>query len=51
MLGAMMVLSGKWTGAGVFNVEDFDPDPFLAKLGEYGLEWHEEVGADLEFSY
>ena len=49
MTGAMMVLTGAWGGAGVFNVEEFDPDPFLAKLGEHGLPWHEEVGADIEF--
>lgn len=49
MLGAMMVLTGKWSGAGVFNVEQFNPDPFLEKLGEYGLPWQEETGADLEF--
>ncbi len=48
MLGAEMVLSGRWSGAGVFNVEQFDPDPFLAKLGDYGLPWQEEVGVDLE---
>ena len=47
-LGAMMVLTGKWGGAGVFNVEEFDPDPFLDKLGEMGLPWQEEVGVDLE---
>ena len=47
-LGAMMVLTGKWGGAGVFNVEEFDPDPFLDKLGEMGLPWKEEVGVDLE---
>ncbi|MEO0340765.1 MAG: saccharopine dehydrogenase C-terminal domain-containing protein, partial [Bacteroidota bacterium] len=51
MLGAMMMLTGEWSGAGVYNVEDFNPDPFLAKLGEYGLEWHEEVDANLEFDY
>ncbi len=48
MLGAMMVLTGKWSGAGVFNVEQFNPDPFLDKLGEYGLTWQEETGGDLE---
>jgi len=47
-LGAMMVLTGKWGGAGVFNVEEFNPDPFLDKLGEMGLPWQEEVGVDLE---
>lgn len=48
MIGAMMVLTGKWTGTGVFNVEEFNPDPFLEKMNEYGLPWHEEVGVDLE---
>ena len=48
MLGAEMVVTGKWTGTGVKNVEEFDPDPFLEKLGEYGLEWHEAVDIDLE---
>lgn len=48
MLGAMMFLTGKWTGAGVFNVEQFNPDPFLEKLGEYGLPWEEKTNIDLE---
>jgi saccharopine dehydrogenase (NAD+, L-lysine-forming) len=48
MLGAMMVLQGKWAGQGVFNVEQFNPDPFLDKLGEYGLPWEEKTGIDLE---
>lgn len=47
-VGAMMVLTGKWSGAGVFNVEEFNPDPFLEKLGEMGLPWHETEGIDLE---
>jgi saccharopine dehydrogenase (NAD+, L-lysine-forming) len=47
-LGAMMVLTGQWGGAGVFNVEEFNPDPFLDKLGEMGLPWQEKVGIDLE---
>lgn len=48
MIGAMMVLTGAWSGTGVFNVEEFNPDPFLDKMNEYGLPWHEEVGVDLE---
>lgn len=40
-LGAKMFLTGKWTGAGVFNVEDFDPDPFMAEIGPWGLPWKE----------
>lgn len=48
MLGAMMVMTGQWAGAGVFNVEEFDPDPFLDRLGQYGLRWQEKIGLDLE---
>ena len=48
MLGAKMILDGKWGGAGVFNVEQFNPDPFLAELGPNGLPWNEQVGGDLE---
>jgi saccharopine dehydrogenase (NAD+, L-lysine-forming) len=51
MLGAMMMLTGKWTGVGVFNVEELNPDPFLAELGTQGLPWQEEEGVDLEFEY
>jgi saccharopine dehydrogenase (NAD+, L-lysine-forming) len=49
MLGAKMVIDGKWSGAGVYNVEQFNPDPFLAELGGYGLPWHEEVNGVLAF--
>jgi len=48
-LGAAMMLQHKWMGKGVFNVEEFNPDPFLDKLGDWGLPWHEEVNADIEF--
>ncbi len=48
MTGAMMLLTGEWTGAGVFNVEQFNPDPFLKKLAQHGLPWNEEVGGELE---
>ncbi|NLF21695.1 MAG: saccharopine dehydrogenase family protein [Lentisphaerae bacterium] len=37
MVGAKLMLTGKWRGTGVFNMEQFDPDPFLAALGEHGL--------------
>ena len=47
MLGAMMALTGKWSGKGVFNVEEFNPDPFLELLGKYGLPWHEEIDKEL----
>jgi saccharopine dehydrogenase (NAD+, L-lysine-forming) len=40
MVGAMMMLTGQWRGAGVFNLEELDPRPFLAALGRHGLPWH-----------
>jgi len=48
MTGAMMFLTGKWSGAGVFNVEEFNPDPFLEKMPKHGLTWQEKVNIDLE---
>jgi len=48
MVGAMMVLTGKWNGKGVFNVEEFNPDPFMEKIGEHGLPWNEVFNIDLE---
>jgi saccharopine dehydrogenase (NAD+, L-lysine-forming) len=39
MVGAKMILTGKWRGEGVFNMEQFDPDPFLEALGPAGLPW------------
>jgi saccharopine dehydrogenase (NAD+, L-lysine-forming) len=39
MIGAKMMLSGQWRGEGVFNMEQFDPDPFLDDLNRYGLPW------------
>jgi saccharopine dehydrogenase (NAD+, L-lysine-forming) len=41
MIGAMMMLTGKWRGTGVFNVEEFDPDPFMIELNRCGLPWTE----------
>jgi len=43
MIGAKMMLEGKWTGAGVFNTEQMNPDPFMADLPLYGLPWVEEI--------
>ena len=41
MIGAMMVMTGKWRRPGVFNVEEFDPDPFMDALNVWGLPWQE----------
>jgi saccharopine dehydrogenase (NAD+, L-lysine forming) len=39
MIGAKMVMSGVWKGAGVFNMEQLDPDEFMKDLNMYGLPW------------
>lgn len=41
MIGAMMILKGLWRKPGVYNVEEFDPDPFMDALNKYGLPWKE----------
>ncbi len=45
VIGALMVVKGLWKKAGVFNVEQFDPDPFMDLLGDLGLPWHEVINA------
>ncbi|NLH15102.1 MAG: hypothetical protein GX455_00850 [Phycisphaerae bacterium] len=35
----MMIMTGTWHGEGVFNMEQFDPDPFMDKLNLHGLPW------------
>ncbi|MCA1808138.1 MAG: saccharopine dehydrogenase family protein [Kiritimatiellia bacterium] len=43
MIGGMLMLTGVWRGQGVFNVEQFDPDPFMEQLNQCGLPWVEQV--------
>ena len=42
MIGAMMVMTGKWNKPGVHNIEEFDPDPFMDALNTWGLPWQED---------
>ena len=42
MIGAKLMLQNKWRGDGVFNVEQFDPLPFMDDLSHYGLPWEEK---------
>ena len=39
MIGAKMMLEGKWMKPGVWNMEQMDPDPFMADMNKYGLPW------------
>ncbi|WP_318614386.1 saccharopine dehydrogenase family protein [Sporosarcina sp. YIM B06819] len=47
MIGAMMLLTGKWKKPGVHNIEEFDPDPFMEALNKYGLPWQESFNPEL----
>lgn len=39
MIGASLVLTGQWKKPGVYNVEEFDPDPYMEALNKFGLPW------------
>lgn len=39
-IGGIMIASGLWKKAGVWNMEEMDPDPFMAELNKRGLPWH-----------
>lgn len=43
MIGALLMLTRVWRGRGVFNVEQFDPMPFMEALPRYGLPWKEKA--------
>lgn len=47
MCGALMLLSGKWNMTGVHTVEEFDPDPFLEALCQYGLPYRENHSPEI----
>ena len=47
MIGAMLMIKGIWKGEGVFNIEEFDPDPFMEALNEWGLPWQEDHNPEL----
>lgn len=48
-IGAIMFMKGLWKKPGVYNVEEFNPDPFMEALNKEGLPWVEVHNADLEF--
>ncbi|MBN1107102.1 MAG: saccharopine dehydrogenase family protein [Deltaproteobacteria bacterium] len=39
MIGAMMMLTGKWKKPGIWHMEQWDPDPFMDALNHHGLPW------------
>lgn len=51
MIGAKLMLEGTWKRAGVYNVEQLDPDPFMAQLMVQGLPWVEKIDPQLPHDY
>ncbi len=47
MIGAMLLMDGRWQGPGVFTIEQFDPDPFMEALNKWGLPWQESFSPEL----
>lgn len=39
MIGAKQMLAGDWKKPGVWNIEQHDPDAFMADLNVHGLPW------------
>ena len=50
MIGTAMMVTGTWSGDGVFNMEQMDPDPFMDMLNKHGLPWQvKELDGPLDF--
>ncbi len=47
MIGGMLIMDGTWTKPGVYNIEEFDPDPFMEALNKWGLPWVEDFNPTL----
>ena len=43
MIGGLLMLTNEWRGKGVFNMEQLDPDPFMARMNKHGLPWSEII--------
>jgi saccharopine dehydrogenase (NAD+, L-lysine forming) len=46
MVGASLMLTRRWHAPGVFNVEQLDPEPYLAGVSRHGLPWTVEELSD-----
>lgn len=47
MIGAMLLMNKTWNKPGVYNIEEFDPDPFMDALNQWGLPWQESFEPEL----
>ncbi len=50
MIGAKQILQGTWRRPGVWNMEEFDPDPFMDDLNRYGLPWTVRKPAEISLT-
>lgn len=50
-IGARLMALGIWSKPGVWNMEQFDPDPFMDLLNTLGLPWEIEVDGELAFGH
>jgi saccharopine dehydrogenase (NAD+, L-lysine-forming) len=41
------MIQGTWMRPGVWNVEEFDPDPFIVMMNRWGLPVDELTGIEL----
>jgi saccharopine dehydrogenase (NAD+, L-lysine-forming) len=48
VVGAKQLLTGAWKRPGVWNIEELDPDPFMADLGAFGLPWEIQAAQPLQ---
>lgn len=48
-IGARLIASGLWRSPGVWNMEQFDPDPFMELLPTLGLPWEMVIDGELAF--
>jgi saccharopine dehydrogenase (NAD+, L-lysine-forming) len=51
VIGAKLMMQDTWKRPGVFNVEEFDPDPFMKELMVQGLPWLEQIDPKLPHDY
>ena len=49
MIGAKLLINNTWQGTGVWNIEQFNPDPFMEALNENGLPWSVRVLESTEY--
>ena len=50
-IGARLMALGMWMRPGVWNMEQFDPDPFMELLNELGLPWEVALDTPLAFDH